>query len=187
VKKYLTFLTVVTCVLSFQIAAADELVLNGDFEIGNFTSWTQSGNLGFTGFSSGDAHSGTYAAYFGPIGSLGFISQNLTTVPGGTYDLTFWLKNGGGTPNVYQVSWGGVILSEIANSPAFAYTEVSFSNLIAPSSSTELKYGFQQNPSYFYLDDVSVRTATGVPEPSTMLLLGLGLAGLAGVRRKIQK
>ena len=94
-KKYLTFLAVVTCVLSFQMAAADELVLNGDFEIGNFTSWTQSGNLSFTGVGSGNAHSGTYAAYFGPVGSLGFISQNLTTVPGGTYDLTFWLKNAG--------------------------------------------------------------------------------------------
>ncbi len=184
-KSILILMSLVLVMLS-GVALSQNLVTNPGFETGDFTGWTQSGNTGFTGVDIGNAHSGTYAAEFGPVGSLGFISQNLTTVPGGAYDLNFWLHNrSGSTPNEYQVYWGGSQLTDIINSSAFAYTELSFINLTAPSSSTELKFGFLHTPSWFDLDDISVTGA--VPEPTTIILLGFGLLGLWGFRKKFRK
>src|SRR5207248_5370847 len=73
---------------------AGNIVANCGFETGTFASWTQSGNTGFAGVSGGGVeNSGDFGAFFGPVGSLGFITQNLPTTAGGTYDLEFWLRS----------------------------------------------------------------------------------------------
>lgn len=51
---------------------------------------------------------------------------------------------------------------------------------------TTLTFGFRQDPSFDELDDISVRQ-TGVPAPASLMLLGLGIAGVAplvGMRRR---
>jgi hypothetical protein len=138
---------------------AIQLVTNGSFETGNFNGWMQSGDTSFTsvaGTSSGTApHSGNFQASFGPQG-LGFISQDLNTTVGVTYTLRFWLAHPfDDTGTEWQVSVGGTTLMDVFDAGNFGYTQFTFT-FTATSTSTALQFGFQEPPSFFFLDDVSV-------------------------------
>ncbi len=164
------------------------IVNNCGFETGNFTGWTAIDPSGFTAVTAGSAHSGSFGVSTGPVGTLGTLTQNLVTVPGQTYNLTFWLSNlSGSTPNQFQVSFNGVVLQTLTNSAAFAYTQFTFNGLLATGASTQLQFGFRHDPSFWNFDDVIVVNAqqgTAVPEPMTLMLLGTGLAGVAAKLRR---
>jgi hypothetical protein len=169
-------------VLAPNIAHAN-IITNPGFETGDFTGWTQFGNVGFTGVD-GSPHSGSFAAFLGPVGSLGFLSQTLATTPGIRYDLSFFLRSDGGTPNEFQVSWNGSVISDQMNLPAFGYTERDFPNILATSSTTPLVFGFRDDPGFLFLDDVAVNPT---PEPTTLILLGTTMAGLGLAWRRRHK
>ncbi len=133
---------------------------------GDFTGWTRSGNLADTGVTTGIAYSGSYAAYFGPAETLGFLSQQLATTVGTTYALNFYLQSDGLMPNEFQVTFGGMTFDRV-DLNAFNYTQETFM-LTATSSSTLLQFGFRNDNGDFFLDDVSV--AAIVPEPSSIVL-----------------
>ena len=149
------------------------LILNGGFETGDFTSWNLSGNTTNTYVSGSPTfvHSGNYAARLGPVGSLGYLSETVPTVPGEPYVLSFWLENpDGGLPNEFSVSWNGNIIYDQTNLPAFTWTNLQFA-VQATGSSSVVQFGARNDPQYFDLDDVSL---TGTPLPAFQLLSASG-------------
>jgi hypothetical protein len=180
-------LVCLVAVLSLSSIASANLVVNPGFETGDFTGWTLSGNTSplTMGVTTTAAHTGSFGVSAGPVGSLGFLSQDLVTDPGASYDLTFWLRNDGGIPNQFQASWNGSVIagSVIDNVGALAYTQFTFPGLLATGSSTALQFGFRQDPAFWSFDDVSVDTSApaSVPEPFSTLWLGLTLTGMLGV------
>ncbi len=170
-------------------------VNNGSFETGDFSGWTVSGDTGFVGvcdvttcpggFAPQD---GNFAAYFGPVGDTATISQSIATTPGDTYSLSFYLANPvGGTPNYFQVTFGNSSFSFTNFGVAFNWQQFTLTT-VATSNQTPLSFTFRNDPSYWFLDNVTVQQSGGtVPEPSTFLMFGTGIVGIAGlVRRKLR-
>ena len=157
----------------FTLQVLPPLVLNGGFETGDFTSWNLSGNTTNTYVSGSPTfvHSGNYAARLGPVGSLGYLSETVPTIPGEPYMLSFWLENpDGGLPNEFSLSWNGNVIYDQTNLPAFTWTNLQFA-VQATGSSSVVQFGARNDPQYFDLDDVSL---TGTPLPAFQLLSASG-------------
>lgn len=175
-------------VLVASPATAAELVLNGGFETGDFAGWNVTGsNTNYTWVGGGWVNSGKYAAYFGPVGSIGSISQSLSTVAGQSYEISFYLQNGVAGTNSFDVFFGGgPAVINYDNLGATPWTRLSFTT-VATAADTLLQFSFRNDPALFYLDDVSVRSIglegpiSAAPEPESwaMMIVGFGLVGFA--------
>ena len=165
---------------------AGNIVINGGFEdcaaapdegCDTMVGWAGDGASAW----NYSVHSGVFAAQFGAVGELEWISQALPTTPGQTYNLDYWFRSDGGTPNGFVVRWDGTVLLDQTDIPDNGWQEYQFS-VVATGASTLLEFGGQNEPAWLSLDDVSVDASA--PEPGTLALLGFGCLGLATWKRR---
>jgi hypothetical protein len=168
------------------LAANANLVTNGDFEAGD-AGWTQNN---FTrGAFDGFTPFGTTALYGGCVGRLCSTSQTITTVAGQTYLFSFEYGSDGNAPNEFIALFGGQTVFHTINDSLNTRPGYALESFLvtANSASTVIDFQIRNDPTYQSVDNVSVEIANSVPEPGTLALMGLGLAGLAGARRRKAK
>jgi hypothetical protein len=153
-------------------------IQNSGFETGfgteDIPSWTRVGDRFGTFIDDGSTagispHSGSYLAFLGTFGSPGSLSQSIVTAPGRPYLISFWLNGPDGfTPNEFLVKWNGKTIFDQTDLPAFDWTNLQFT-VTGTGTSGTLQFGYQDDPGFLAIDDVSV-TALPVTPPTLSIL-----------------
>lgn len=173
--------------LAAGAASAQNIVINGGFETGDFTGWTNVGSGNFVNSSASCnagfnncVHSGNFGVSFGAVGSEAPLGQTLATTPGATYTVSFWLNSIGRIPDSVSLTWDGQVIFSQSDIPADGWVQHSFTE-VASGSSTDLTFGLRQDPSWSGLDDISVTQV--VPEPATWAIMLTGFLGAGAALR----
>lgn len=166
-------------------AAFANLVQNGNFDADNPNPGTAPLDWTLTNAPSGSdffvgpgpnygALSAPNSANFGATGAYDdTLFQTLTTAPGATYNLTFYLAHDSSdSENDFSAIWNGTTVLSLVNSSDFNYTEYTY-NVTATGTSTVLAFSGREVPAWYGLDNVSV---AATPEPGFFGVSGIGLA-----------
>lgn len=145
--------------------------------------WTPGNPYLMSGIDDGTGQGGGFNSYFVAAALSGgstFKSVKLDlaveeVLPGSPVEIFYFFKKGGSfTGNLAYLSDTNYHTLTLDNLAGFDTFGISSLNMFDPSA------GY----SAFHIDNFSYTEASTVPEPSTMLLLSLGIAGCAVWRRK---
>jgi hypothetical protein len=205
------FATLLTVVSATAIAAAQNLIQNGDFAtpvVSNYEEFDSpsSGITGWTvSFGNVDlSASFNYPAYLANQSvdlagdMLGGIEQQFNTTPGQQYQLDFYYSNNGNyvgnvTADVSVTGNSTLLEQSVSHSDGTLsnmdydlfsedFTADSTNATLAFAATGESLDGPQPGAGGIVVDDVSV---TSVPEPGSLWLLGMSLVAIAARHRRL--
>jgi hypothetical protein len=197
--------------LALSSIASGSLIFNNSFETpvqstDGFTydpggsGWTFDGNSGIAADGSpwfaGSPPDGTQAAFlqvYTPDGSAAgdSISQTLTGLNvGDTYQFTLYAALRPGFPvDDFDVLLGGTVIADVV-ATSTSFVQFTTSGIVATSASMPLTFQ-ALNSGDFFESDVAIDlvqgvdvTTSGIPEPSSVVLVGCGIASLTWLRRR---
>ena len=171
-------------------AFATEYLTNGSFETGDFTGWTYAtgGDPNFSGvvpstvtYNGQGAQDGNYYALVGATTlDNASLSQSFVDTPNETLTITGWITGDGSEPSFVTFSFNGAALLTVNPVPNEPWTQVT---VTATATGNDIfSVGFGNDPFQDGLDNFSVSSVSGVPEPTTWALLLIGFAGLGLIR-----
>ncbi len=148
--------------------AGPSTLVNGDFETGDLTGWSQNGSQIQALFLGEGGAFGNYAAELqAPGGET--LSQSVATTPGQHYIVGFSVTGDpdSGT-NSFVATWDGTQILALSDVQDGAFTHYTFDVVGDPSSSTTaLQFSYTDDGSAMFLDQVSVSPETAPATETT--------------------